>query len=328
MLRYRKHTGIPALAFAGLAVLALPTAAQARGQAQSSGCAAEPVIDTKTSLTDLSDIWFGDGSFRYAIMLATNARSGTGTFAFIGDPNQLKPGAKVCIPHSGEAERMRRRYNRYLTAVQDMSLAEPWEEVNTLDPLPKSGTYRVATWIRADQVSRYPSSPSSGFNYAVGGDTWVTLEPHLKAFCKDYVRTVSDNPAALTLRLEERLGLPPVSAKAYFAVLEIDAASSSGGKKVFRPCAVPATDTTSCAAGTPTANQPFFYQQYYDSYGTAMPAEYPWTSLGYTFDWAPQPATLSKLMEYVRVGESEYVVPKGTMAKFIGTYSTAQYCAP
>lgn len=327
MQGHRRFAGLSASVIGCLAVFAVSPAA-ARGQVQASGCAAEPVIDSKTSLTDLSDIWFGDGSFRYAIMLATNARSGQGSFAFIGDPNQLTPGSKVCIPQIGEAERMRRRYNRYLNAVHDMALAEPWEAVDTLDPLPQTGTYRVATWIRADQVGRYPSSPSSGFNYAVGGDTWVTLEPYLQEFCKNYVSTVSDDPAALNLRLEERLGLPPVSAKAYFAVLEIDAAASNSGGMIFRPCAIPATNTTSCAAGAPQANQPFFYQQYYDSYGTAMPAEYPWTSLGYTFDWAPQPETMSKLMEYVRVGESEYVVPKGTMTKFIGIYSTAQYCAP
>src|SRR3546814_18357513 len=61
--------------------------------------------------------------------------------------------SKVCIPQIAEAERMRRRYDRYVNAVHDMALAEPWEAVDTLDPLPQSGTYRVATWIPADQVS-------------------------------------------------------------------------------------------------------------------------------------------------------------------------------
>ena len=35
------------------------------------------------------------------------------------------------------------------------------------------------------------------------------------------------------------------------------------------------------------ARRDFFFEQYYNSYGTARPVMYPWTSLGYTFDWAP-----------------------------------------
>lgn len=304
----------------GILGLALPA------QAQSGACQATPTIGAETTLTTLSDLWFGDDSYRYAIMLASNERSGQSGIGFIGDPDILKPGGKVCIPDLAEAERLRRRYDRYVQAVEDMAVAQQWEEVNTLNPLPESGTYRVATWIRQDQITRYPSAPSQGFDYAMVGDTWVTQEPFLQNFCKAFTSNVSSDPAALTLRLEQRLGLPPVSSKTHFAVFEIDAAAPDGGQKVLRPCGNTATNTNTCSAGI-TSDNLFLYRQYYQAFGTTKPVPYPWTSLGYTFDWAPNPAVLGKRSGFVRVGESEYVVPEGTMTKFLGVVPTAQYCA-
>jgi hypothetical protein len=316
-------TGLLASGLLGICALSFSGAAQA----QMVACEATPTTGKSTTLTTLSDIWFGDGSYRYAIMLATNSRSGQDGISFIGNPDALESGVKVCIPQVAEADRLRRRYERYVEAVADMAVAQPWEMTNALTPLPQTGTYRVATWIRADQKSRFPSSPSSDFNYALGGDTWLTLEPMLKNFCTNFVNTVSSDPAALTLRLEQRLGLPPVSSKTHFAVFEIDASSPNSGKKIFRPCGNTSTATTSCSVGIKDDNL-FLYRQYYQSYGTTLPVQYPWTSLGYTFDWAPDPNTLGRRDSYVRIGESEYVAPKGTMTKFIGVIPTGQYCAP
>ncbi len=308
---------------AGLGILSLASPAMA----QSGDCFAIPTTGEKTTLTALSDVWFGDGSYRFAIMLASNKRAGQNGIGFIGDPDALASKSKVCIPHIAEAEQLRRRYDRYVEAVEDMAVAQPWEEVDTLTPLPQTGTYRVATWIRSDQVSRYPKTPSTSFDYAMGGDTWVTLEPNLQNFCKAYTKDVSSDPAALTLRLEQRLGLPPVSAKTHFVIFEIDAAAPNSGQKIFRPCGDTATNTNTCKAGITTDNL-FLYRQYYQAFGTTKPVQYPWTSLGYTFDWAPNPDVLGKQDSFVRVGESEYVVPEKTMTKFVGITPTAQYCAP
>jgi hypothetical protein len=318
----RNLNALLAASFFGIYALSFPGAAQA----QMLACEATPTTGANTTLTTLSDIWFGDGSYKYAIMLATNSRSGQDGISFIGNPDALESGAKVCIPQAAEADRLRRRYERYVEAVADMSVAQPWEMTNALTPLPQTGTYRVATWIRADQQNRYPSAPSSDFNYPLGGDTWVTLEPKLKNFCTDFVNAVSSDPAALTLRLEQRLGLPLVSSKTHFAVFEIDASSPNSGKKLFRPCGDTSTATTSCPVGINGDNL-FLYRQYYQSYGTTLPVQYPWTSLGYTFDWAPDPNVLGRRDSYVRIGESEYVAPKGTMVKFVGVVPTAKYCS-
>ncbi len=301
-------------------------AAAAPTSAQSDACQAMPTIGADTTLTALSDIWFGDDSFGFSIMLASNKRSGQDGIGFIGNPDALSPGTRVCVPQLTEAERLRRRYDRYVLAVEEMAVARPWEEVTTLNPLPQTGTYRVASWIRSDQIGNYPAYPSEGFDYPMGDDTWVTQEPFLQNFCKAYAKNVSSDLEALTLRLEQRLGLPPVSSKTHFAVFEIDADAPNGGQKVFRPCGDTATDTKSCAVGITTDNL-FLYRQYYQAFGTTRPVQYPWTSLGYTFDWAPDPDVLGKRSGFVRVGESEYVVPEGTMTKFLGIAPTASYCA-
>ena len=61
----------------------------------------------------------------------------------------------------------------------------------------------VVTWLRRDQVPLYKDKTPDKKN------TWVTVVPWLKAFCQDYVRSHKADPEQLTLRLKQRLGLPP-----------------------------------------------------------------------------------------------------------------------
>ncbi|MEL6477094.1 MAG: hypothetical protein AAFR17_07180 [Pseudomonadota bacterium] len=320
---------------AGLA-LAIVSTSQAVAEEP---CRAEPVVKSQTTLIELADRWFGDPGFRWSILLATNARSSDPKFGFIGNPNQLAPATAsqpnhVCIPMLAEAERLQRRYDTYIHAVTDMAVAEPSEVVTTLDPVPASGPVQVATWVRTDQLSGLPSA--AGASYTTTGDVWVTLSPKLQDFCQDFVANHSDDPAALTLRLEQRLGLAPASSKTFFVTYEL--ASPTDGISLFRPCGdTEVTDTTctlgppaSCPTGDSTcaARSDFFYQQYYGSYGSERPVEFPWTSLGYTFDWAPGPAGLGGQIGFVAQGESEYVIPAGTEVTYVGRATTGDYCAP
>ncbi len=310
-------------------LLALVVTAACSAQPTPNACRAVVTIDPETTLTQLSDFWFGDTSFRTAIMLATNARVGEDGISFISDMNNLPVGDNVCVPNTEEANTLRRRYDRYLDAVDDAAMAEPFEVVDSLDPLPQSGAYTMITWIRADQVNRYPSAPGP---YDIPGDTWVTLAPHLQDFCRQYRSEVSDDPEALVVRLEQRLGLPPSASKTHFVQFQLS--PTEGGEAIFRPCGDPATNTQSCNVGFPKdcdedcqAHQEFFYSHYYQSYGTAQPVPYPWTSLGYTFDWGPGTQRADGTIGYEEVGESEYVIPAGTTVDYLGTVTTEQYCA-
>lgn len=321
-----------------MSVCALITAA---GAAHAADCQATPEVRDKTTLTEISDTWFGDPSFRFAILLATNARSTDPRFGFIGNPNRLVRYApdgtrhgprNVCVPALEEAVRLRNRYDRYLQAVQDMAFAEPSEIVSTLDPAPQSGPVRLVSWVRADQAQ---GMPAAGEPLTTGGATWVTLDPHIRDFCKGFVANHSANADAVTLRLEQRLGLPPNASKTHFVTFELPNASP---ETLFRPCADPEVSDNTCTLGPPAscaegealchARNDFFYKQYYSSYGVARPVEYPWTSLGYTFDWAPAPAGPDGTVGFVSVGESEYVVPDGVKLTVVSIEPTMTYCSP
>ena len=318
------------------ALLVLVTMCSAHAYAMEE-CAQTPEVLSETSLRGQADYWFGSPEFRFAIMTATNARAADPRFAFISDPHNLPTGTTespnhICIPRIAEAERLKLRFDRYLQAVHDMTLAEPSEEVDTLDPVPATGPVTVVSWVRSDQVKHFPSAGSMG---NAKGAMWVTLAPHLKEFCQAYAKNNTKNIDQISLRLEQRLGLAPASSKTHFVELEI--AKPHEGNSIFRPCGNPNISTTSCAVGGPAlcdadkganceALSKFFYEQFYNSYGRETPTEFPWTSLGYTFDWAPDEVGLGGVFDYVQVGESEYVVNSGAEFKVQSVQTTAEYC--
>ena len=306
-----------------------------------SACVVTPQIFPATTLAQLAEFHYGSIDYQFAIMLATNTRVGSG-FPFISDPFRLPQASsgsmpKLCVPDFNEAEALRNRYDTYLRALADMALAVPAEVSHSLDPIVPGKPAAVATWIRSDQLKRYKTQ-SGGWIDTLPSDTWVTEEPHLKEFCTDFARTSGADPDLLTLRLEQRLGLAPHSAKTTFVSFTI--ADPDPAKNIFRPCASPAIDTDTCAVRTAAdddcssspsaqnceAHNLFFYRQYYSSYGAARPTGFPWTSLGYTFDWALGPTDGIGHATFVRFGESEYVVPQGTPVTIVGAASTADYC--
>lgn len=309
-----------------------------------SGCVATPEIYPGTTLSRLASFYYGDVGYQYAILLATNARAGAG-FQFIGDPFNLPqpktptdPRIKLCVPELLEAERLRNRYDTYLAALADMTVSVPTHVSHSLDPITLHRPVTVATWIRGDQVGYFRNDDGSWVD-RLGGDTWVTVEPHLQELCVGFTEANGPDPDLLTFRVEQRLGLAPHSAKTTFVSFTI--ADPDPAKNVFRPCASPAIDTNFCAVRTsdddqcPTASpmkerceahNRFFYKQYYNSYGAAHPTGFPWTSHGYTFDWALGPADANGRAEFVRFGESEYVVPAGTPITVEGAVTTTEYC--
>ena len=62
----------------------------------------------------------------------------------------------------------------------------------------------VVTWTQNRWVSSYrQSNPTK-----TGKDVWITVVPHLREFCQDYVRSHAADNDDLALRLKEHLGLP------------------------------------------------------------------------------------------------------------------------
>lgn len=276
-------------------------------------CPTPHVVVPGDSLAGLADFYFGDRDYATAILLATNSRVADKSFKFISNPDRITD--PVCIPDATEAQRWHAWYSTYLRAVAAMTTTHPWETAPNLVQFPPDTPLDVATWTRDEKVATYQDKAPQ--------DTWVTVEPHLKDFCRDFAQGHPGNPELLTQRLEQRLGLPPVAADTKFVRIRVEHPS---GQAIFRPCSDPATDVDRCEAGPPSeksdpAYAAWFYKQYYSVYGLARPNLYPWTSLGYTFDWAQ-----SGDGEFVRVGESEFVIPEGTSIEVLGAVSTEEYC--
>jgi hypothetical protein len=132
-------------------------------------------------------------------------------------------------------------------------------------------------------------------------DTWVSLVPYVQQICQKR----RGNPI---VRIEQILGMPPRGNSAkdgqwmmyQFTVQPSDA---------FRPCASSAaTDTPTCSftpSSSFSAETAFVFNQMWTSYmiGVDGPG-YPFTGMGWTYDWSPQAAPN-------HVGVAEYVVRAG-----------------
>lgn len=283
-------------------------------------CQATPVLKTADSLPSLSDSFFGNQKYRWAILVASNAHSSEQGYQFIRDPWRLPVGYRACIPVLQEAERLRNIYKRYLHAVDDTRLATANTVSKSLVSLDPHKPVTVVTWMRGTQISAYKKDGKWLTNAPF--DIWVTIAPNLQEFCRNYAAEHSDSPEQLTERLEQRLGLPPGAGKTSF--MEITVKDPSTPKHLFRPCSTQSVDSNTCAPGSPATGNSYklwFLSQYYSSFGTAAPNSYPWTSLGYTFDWA-----LADDGRMLRYGESEFVIPQGAPIRIESVASTQEYC--
>jgi hypothetical protein len=203
----------------------------------------------------------------------------------------------------------------YEQAIREAAIKQPADLEARLTPITAKNV-DVATW------SYDLDSRSAGkLVRTLGADVWVTLVPDLKQRCEGLTGD------ALSLRLQQLLGLPPGDAsdrKIFtFTVRSAD---------VFRPCADPRIGTTACSMAVPdvrhagltdataAAHFRFMLEQLLSSYrvGFDKPG-YPFTALGYTYDWAPDSGTR-------HVGLSEYVVRRGAVVHDVQEIDTADYC--
>jgi hypothetical protein len=277
------------------------------------------------SLQDIANRYLGSPRFAIAIALATNARSDK--FAYISNPDDLNGVKQICIPSKSEARLMLRNWEAFDKAVAGTRLPRKSSLRNeALVEIPPEEPVTFVAWVRKNQTDKW-KTPLGGWKDVAADYLWVTKEPYLQQFCSKLVRDHKLDEAALTRRLEQRLGLPPASNKVYFVRIRIQHPDSD---VVFRPCNDPAPNKANCSAGSfdkaPAWYQEWFYKQYYSSYGSSLFSEAPWTALGYTFDWAP---VRSSPAGFERLGESEFVIRKGAPIEILNDedLTTLKYCS-
>lgn len=168
----------------------------------------------------------------------------------------------------------------------------------------------VVTWKSA---SYYPNGGDSLYNtgpYPI----WVTTAPQLKNWFQQQ-RCVDTN-----LRLKQLLGLPPVGTEyKYFVEFWVKPSD------LFRPCPDSEVTDKTCSTCFPSNTSTTYIAWFNNSrisryYQCQLYDQYPWTQLGYTYDW--NPANLS------HVGMSEFVIRENANIYVKRISTTKEYLKP
>jgi len=206
----------------------------------------------------------------------------------------------------------------YHAAVLDAMVAEENEIINTLTPIIPSNSNLV--WMGEDTAryvlmlvfTKYASSYPVGDTITTWWDnTWSTAVPELKNWIKK-------NPVPtekVILRTEQLLGLPHNSGNEWMVEVWVKSAD------LLRPAYENDIETTSSGiyfSETVTQDYITWFNGniIYSYYPVKNKNPYPWTRLGYTFDWG------NKISE---VGLSEFLIKKNSRVIVKSVKSIAEY---
>ncbi len=206
----------------------------------------------------------------------------------------------------------------YHCAIIDAETAEPSEISNNLVAIVPSNEkliwknkgdtqnarILVVTWTNYDGYDN-----KIGQSVELSREVWVTTAPEVKNFCKRM-------SGGRLLRLEQLLGLPANAGKTKFVEMWVKPGD------LFRPSADPEISDREAETEFRTTNK-FVkvsdeYVKWYNelkmkSYGTNG---YPWTRLGYTYDWGDNRR---------HIGLSEFVIMPGATVEVNTISSTLEY---
>jgi hypothetical protein len=202
----------------------------------------------------------------------------------------------------------------YSNAVVNASNATPAKIWNRLTPITEFNTniawrtnalgvkqVKVVSFMTAGTASTYYHP---GETNITGGDQWVTVYPELKNVCRDYT-----GPDQL-LRIKKILGMPPFSLNDTIVEFWVSP------EYLLRPCPDPAINDCECGLVTGT-NSPMLTAtmgmttNYADWYNNTLATRnydiplgnisnsWPWTRLGYTYDWGQSSNRIFGLSEFV-----------------------------
>lgn len=212
----------------------------------------------------------------------------------------------------------------YQLSIGDAAKAHPWEVSNSLTAINtdnpslvwktiKGEKYILVSSWKAD-TKYYKNDKKTGFYNTGKYPIWVTAAPDLQNLCqtKKFGRK-----EGLDLRIKQLLGLPPNAVKKYFVEFWVKPAD------LFRPCPDAEVDDKSCGLTFPTTatdeHKAWVNNQRLQSYyNPTWDTDYPWTQLGYTYDWNEKSKT--------HVGMSEFVIGKNADTVIKGFFTTEEYC--
>jgi hypothetical protein len=154
--------------------------------------------------------------------------------------------------------------------------------------------------------------PDSGAYNTNNYEIWVTAAPEL------YNRMQKVKSSNIHLRLKQLLGLPPTAQNKLFIELWVRP------QDLFRPCPDKEVNDNSCNLCFTQQDSldadyiKWFNQSRIDRYySTGLYNQYPWTQLGYTYDWNPKNKS--------HKGVSEFVIGKNKTIYVNRVYTTEEY---
>ena len=213
---------------------------------------------------------------------------------------------------------------QYAAAMQDAKVAEADEIYDGLTAITPDNP--DLTW-QADtgRVLMVTWTSWNGYDTLVGQETelgrevWATAVPQLQTFCQTYAET-AETPRIL--RMEQLLGLPPNNGKTRLVEMWVNPTD------MFRPSPDGEIDDTVAELELPgperfPSQQDYeFHRDWYnlqlslDNYDDPSKG-YPWTRLGYTYDWGNPES---------EVGLSEFIVAAKSKVSIEKVSSTEEYC--
>lgn len=181
----------------------------------------------------------------------------------------------------------------------------------------------VSTWTSWNGYEK-----NLGKSMSTTRDVWVTVVPDLKEFCREYKNTkYTTEKVSLPYRINQVLGLTPeeIEKNQKRKLVEIWVEP----KSLFRPTPDPEITDREAELYFPPSNlfmsvstkyKYWFFHQW-------LTNDYPWTRLGYTYDWGKH-RDWKKIdpSRPVNVGLSEFIIRKGTFIKIHSVSKVEDYC--
>lgn len=243
-------------------------------------------------------------------------------FPFSMAHNQQKESVRFPhkFPKRPEHITKKKLWDDYLNAIKDAEIANSDEiskdlmaivESNKKLVWKKEGSKKkvlVVTWTSWSGYFNWIGQPMTTTR-----DIWITVVPDLKEFCKNQHR----HPRNLSLRLEQLLGLPPNNGKQWFVEIWVDP------DDLFRPSPDPEITDYESELDFPRPQKLLTISpshiDWINDLKSKMYGEdgYPWTRLGYTYDWGNP---------FSEIGLSEFVISKGAVIEIHSISYTIDYC--
>ncbi len=194
-----------------------------------------------------------------------------------------------------------------------IAAAVPPAKGASVDLLQLTGdTVKVVSW---NPARYYPISKDP---LKLPQNVWVTAVPELATMCQALPG------GGTTERMEELLGLPPGEGRDRTMIV-----MQANSSDMFRPCPDPSLDQQRCSLAVPDRPEgypaetwardlAFTFNQSSTSY--VQTGGYPFTRLGYTYDWNADSPN--------HVGPPEFLVREGASVIVEEHVTTSEYCAP